>query len=401
MEAGIGWSEVLISVVAATIGFLFSYILQQVGAKTNLKGKFIYRTYDQDLTKMVEFLERRGTKELIDFFENTPLEEIKMHLLAIKNFSSQFADQSEYLERIERLITSTLFNSVTGRIHQHIESNTLFTKRLKVLENTKKYLRDHILDVQEIFEILQKEDSIFIKSGSTLAYCMLQIIDNIKELRTDIDTNETRHLRVCTNNIGIYILLLFEKYFDPILLPGKPDNQYGATFADINEYEPGDANRVLEFLSENKVTALFTTASNLDIEYGPHVSSPENYAMKRILNEYANKHNYPNIMVISAGKINKNVSECKLDEHCILIFDGKHTANICEDVAENKIILEEVKKAWDDHLRKGNNYIITGSDDKNSCYSILKELSSTKYFMDVFPLDLDGGHLAKFRYIKH
>ena len=31
----------------------------------------------------------------------------------------------------------------------------------------------------------------------------------------------------------------------------------------------------------------------------------------------------------------------------------------------------------------------------------LKELSSTKYFMDVFPLDLDGGHLAKFRYIKH
>ena len=93
---------------------------------------------------------------------------------------------------------------------------------------------------------------------------------------------------------------------------------------------------VIKFLSDNQVTALFTTASFLDIQYGPHISSPKNHVMKRILNDYADKHKCSNVMVIAAEKINSDVTEQKIGGKCILIFDSTQTSNICNDMEMNK-----------------------------------------------------------------
>jgi len=235
---------------------------------------------------------------------------------------------------------------------------------------------------------LRTEDSIFIESGSTLAYCMLQMIDNIQELRPNC---EAHPLRVCTNNIGIYMILLFEKYFDPILLPGKPDNQYGATFADIIGRGQDDGEDVNRFLAENKVTALFTTASFLDISYGPHVSSERNHAMKRILNDYANEHRYRNILVITAEKINDDVANEKIDADCKLIFDRRGTSNVVTD----RETLEETQKEWEEQLRRANNYIITGSHRGDLCLSARDAFCKIHHFMQPFSLEFSNGCIVK------
>ena len=55
---------------------------------------------------------------------------------------------------------------------------------------------------------------------------MESLVDALRELRPDC---ESRPLKVCTNNIIVYMLLIFEPHFRPVLLPGDPSNPY-ATF---------------------------------------------------------------------------------------------------------------------------------------------------------------------------
>jgi len=243
------------------------------------------------------------------------------------------------------------------------------------------------LDIERIQHVLASEDSIFVESGSTLAYCMLSVIDNREKYRPG-----GRPLKVCTNNVAVYMMLLFGKGFDPVLLPGKPDNPYAATFGDITE-EGGHGNLIPTFLRDNGVKVLFTTASYLDIDYGPHVSSVQNHTMKRILNEYASSSpDRTNVFVIVAEKVNRDVAEKSIDPKCKLIFDPHRT----ENVAGKQQVLSDVAREWRAHLRKPTNYIIAGSANATGVASELTAFEDA-HEMKPFTLHPGRGVLAKFR----
>jgi hypothetical protein len=96
---------------------------------------------------------------------------------------------------------------------------------------------------------------------------MLSVIDRFAS-----DSARRVPLRVCTNNVAVYMMLLFQERFRPVLLDGRPNNPYAATFGDIDE-NGNHRDAIIEFLESNNVNVLFTTASYLDLDYGPHVSS--------------------------------------------------------------------------------------------------------------------------------
>jgi len=168
---------------------------------------------------------------------------------------------------------------------------------------------------------------------------------------------EKRPLRVCTNNIIVYVLLLFAKHVEPVLLPGDPSNSYGATFGRLHRNDACDSKAVMEFLKQNNVKALFTTASFLDLQYGPHVGTEPNHQIKRTLNEYAAKNGCAHFFVIAAEKITNDVTDKKLATTCKLIFDdtGNH---------ENPQAKEKARNGWHDFMSNEKNFIITGSARK-------------------------------------
>jgi len=410
------WATVIAAVITAIVSGVIGFAASAALQRREKRGQLDLKLLELEFEKIHKFLETEGLVELVGFFkDHTPtevldrlsklatldehfreqeerLDRIKSHLGRLsksdKDFQEDFQEQKERLDSMSRLLTSSLFNPVTGRIHNHIESNTLFISRLRENEESKEYLRRHITDLEIVQDILWSEDSIFVESGSTLACCMLPMIDRIQELRPDC---ERKPLRVCTNNISIYMILLFEKHFEPILLPGKPDNQYGATFADITGSGRDDGKAVRDFLRENEVTALFTTASFLDVEYGPHVSSERNHAMKRILNSYANDNKCTNILVIAAEKVNDDVAKGVIKPDCKLIFDRECTPN----VAHNEGALERTRKEWGKHLRLANNYIAAGSYKKDLGWAARDLFCRANDFIQPFSVEFGDGCIVK------
>jgi hypothetical protein len=384
-----------VAVIAGALGYIVAVWRQRRSEKTaerlqEKRGKTeaSLKLLDLEFKKINQFLENEGLTDLLRFFEGITPSEVLGHLRNISVLDQHFQEQKEQLGSINRLLDATLFNPVTGCIHRKIESNVLFISRLQKYKESKEYLMDYITGHEIVQDILREKDTIFIESGSTLAYCMLRIIDDIQKYRPDC---ESRPLRVCTNNIGIYMILLFEKYFEPVLLPGKPDNQYGATFADATGIGPNDGQEVRRFLDVNNVEALFTTASYLDIVYGPHVSSERNHAVKRIFNEYANENECENILVITAEKINDDVTDGNIDENCKLIFDRRCTSIVLTE----KTVLDEARYKWEEHLRRSSNIVITGSHSKDLCQSAINAFCNAHPYMRPFPIDFGDGSIVK------
>lgn len=396
-----GWVYLITSIMVVIIGSLVNYFIHK---ERNKHQKKLQETIDthlterdrgnivlsKDLDKIVNFIQSDSMNQLLQFITNyssnpqllSNLETLLEMHEKINKLDDDFQQLKEPLDSMQRMLNEKLFNPVTALIHQGIEKNTTFITRLKEKEESKKYLENHWLNISLIQYILTMEDSIFIESGSTLAYCMLSIIRKIRDYRTSPKT-----LRVCTNNVAIYMMLLFEERFIPVLLPGKPNNPYAATFADI-KMDGSHSGEIIKFLKENEVKILFTTASYLDIDYGPHVSSTQNHSMKRILNEYANSlgDEGVNIFVIAGEKINQDVKNQQIDRKCKLIFDEKGT----EDVLHHPDVLEKSKQEWATHIRRPNNYIISGSYDVDKCVSALDDLQS-KYDIDSYKLTSEGG----------
>jgi hypothetical protein len=368
------WLISTISVAAgAVIGAIAQYLRERrsrehdkelLYAKTVLESRIddIHSLIQEEgLAKLLNFFKDQSSpSELLEYLRRVP--KLDQHF---ETMGQEFTELEGELQSLRGLLSDRFFNPVTGRIHDGIESNRTFASRLGERAESKTYLRDHWLSIELVQHVLASEDSIFIESGSTLAYCTLSIMDNIQRFRTS-----GKPLRVCTNNVAIYMMLLFRDLFEPVLLPGKPNNPYAATFADIEE-DGRHRDAVKSFLEENGVNVVFSTASYLDIDYGPHVGSVQNHAMKRILNQYTSAPGHMNIFVIVAEKINRDVKNGKIDKKCKLIFDSDRT----ENVLENQAVLEKTKKDWEAHLNSSNKYyIVSGSTDTSLCTSKLDEL---------------------------
>jgi hypothetical protein len=145
---------------------------------------------------------------------------------------------------------------------------------------------------------------------------------------------------------------------------------------------------VVTFLKENKVKVLFTTASYMDVDYGPHVSSSQNHALKRILNEYASVPGISrrNICVIAAENINRAVKDSQIAKNCKLIFDPEGR----EDILLYSQALAQDKQAWEEHLQNPNNYIIAGSNDEVKCLGVLDDFVK-QHDLQLYRFSVDTG----------
>jgi len=265
---------------------------------------------------------------------------------------TRYVESQKQQEEMRQRIHETRPYEPIMKIHEAIEGNDKLLRRFNENSGAKAFLKSYLTDTQLVQEVLANEDSIFIESGSTLSYAAIAFVQHVKETRPD------RPLKICTNNIIVYIYCLFQEHIHAVLLPGSSTNSYGATFGD--PLDPNSCNRhaVRSFLVEHEVTTLFTTSSVLDAVYGPHVSSGANRDIKSVLSEYADEHRCLNIHIVASEKVNTAIAEGKAHEECKLTFDERGSA------VGNTVRLNEVSALWREFLAKPHNCLLIGSDNR-------------------------------------
>jgi len=312
--------------------------------KTKINSQESIEIYRSNVNRLIETIDSERFKNITSFFNNPSILSLQNNIIELLDQRDKINKLIISVDKLNRLVDDRLYNSVTGRIHTNIEHNQSFTDRLRENEPSKIFFKNHFTELSIVKDILCEKESIFIESGSTLAYCMLNIIDKIKDIRE-------KPLRVCTNNASIYMMLLYENSCIPKLFPGVPDNKYGATFGETKNQAEVD-----KFLSDNRVEAIFATSSFFDLKYGPHVGSTENWNFKRFLNNYSMKHCIMNFHVIVSEKI---VDGTNIGKDCKFIFDE----NGC-NFMENPKAMIKTKEEFKAFFRKKENVIITASYDK-------------------------------------
>lgn len=375
-----------ITALGGLLGFGLSFLVTLYVKRLDVLKGVVDVSVEKRFTDILDFIGNPGLQRIIRFFESRDPAELLTSLETLIQLNDFLSEQKEYLERLQRLISANYFNEVTWEIHNHLEANALFLQRLNEEKESKSFLRKQFYLVPLVRSILRNENSIFVESGSTLAYLILDLVRHLKDARPP----SKKPLTICTNNIAIYMFLLFEEHIAPVLLPGKPTNQYGATFGDSNQSETCNPDAVRSFLAKHEVTTFLTTASYLDLDFGPHVSSAANYEMKQILNKYALENNCKNIFIITGEKIDSNVSKKNIGSDCKLIHDNSagSTSNFSEES------LEKVRAAFLQHLHNKNNFIISGSSDREICQDVLAEIKLRYPFLAEWGVPYESGYVA-------
>ncbi len=378
------------------LGVVFGYIIRWLIVKEHTAAGFATLDFLNNIKAIDAFLKSQDTKDVIKIVREMGVNNILEVLNVNRSIDQQLQKYSERLNTISRLIDQQVFNEVNGRIHRYIEDNAKFIQRLDEAKGSKIYLANNILKTPLLERVIEERRTIFIESGSTFAYLILPLIDYVKNLHQNTGDYGDRSspLTICTNNVIIYIILLFEEAFAPFLLPGKPTNQYAATFGDPIKTDMFSENETRKFFEHHNVTTILSTASFLDINYGPHVSSLPNWQMKRFLNKYSSDKNIKNIFVITSEKINNNVYDSKVMQDCKLIFsEAGNEPPSCKNLSTDA--LDRVKVTFRNFLAKDNNFIITASADKQVCAHNVNKLKGS--FPDIvkhWSIDLDKGRLS-------
>lgn len=345
LKAGLLFASIVAIVIAAYFGL--KRIQGQITALQMEKDKL--------------FRDVPGFQEFFNFFQNKDSAAITRHMDMLYDLAKELRLYREEKEVLQNVLRATGVDEPTAQIYARIAENYKLFTRFREHRNPKIYIRDNFVSFPFIRDILRDNDSIFIESGSTLAYASLAIVECLR----DIFHHRRKMILVCTNNIIVYILLLFEELIEPKLLPGLPTNAYGATFGDRTQSDSCDTNAVKKFLDDNKVTALFTTASFISPKFGPHVSSKANHDIKIVLNDYATERDFNNVLVISSEKIETTTDIADFrSKECKLIFD-REGRNIGDVLADDNI-RSGVQSAWKSFLSKGHNSIMLGSDNSDA-----------------------------------
>ena len=395
------WNVILplAGVAVAILGYIISYLIAKRKAEEVIIGKFATTEFLEKIKNIDQFIKSTETKEIVQIIKKLRPEELAAFNRTYRTIEDRLKTFSDSLGSMRRLIEAQVFNEVNGRIHGYIENNTKFIERLGEAKDSKIYLAKYILKTPILEHVIDEGKPIFIESGSTYAYLILQLIDYVNNLRQNENAYQLKKkpLVVCTNNVSIYIILLFEEWFSPFLLPGKPTNQYAATFGDPIKTDIFSEIEAQKFLDHHKVTTLLSTASFLDIKYGPHVSSLPNWQMKRFLNKYSTEKKCRHIFVITSDKLNNNVYNHAVKENCKLIFHepDREEEELVSYKNLSKEDLEKVHLNFKNFLTSENNYIITASADKKLCEGQVNALMNN--FSDIlkrWTVDFDKGLLA-------
>ncbi|MBT3879204.1 MAG: hypothetical protein HON76_15715 [Candidatus Scalindua sp.] len=292
------------SLLLTLLGVFITIMIPVVIGTWKIYSRLNTMASESDAKKIHDLISTEGFKQMLVFFVRTDPDEIVEEMRSLGKLSKYLDEQRRSADIISNIFKTTFINEPIARIHAHIEANEKLRSRFNINRESKISIKEHFTHLQVVQEVLNKDDSIFIESGSTLALIIFPLINSIKEIRSDY---KNRPLKICTNNIIIYIFLLFQEYIQPVLLPRMSTNSYGATFGDPHKANYCDTGAVKEFLETNNVTTLFTAASVLDITYGPHVSSNANHDIKRIFNEYSVKEKHKNILIICGENVNNQV----------------------------------------------------------------------------------------------
>lgn len=271
------------------------------------------------------------------------------------------------------LVRRLIFDDITSRLFDNIQSNTKLAKRVSSeFVSEKRQLGTALVQggtkdnsysgiIAELLHLTGPKPCIFIESGSTFAYLGLALSDWLRE-------GKKCHPIIITNNILVQHTLVYERGAAVELLAGTPAGQYGATFGDsvpsrepqdvirkwrsasphgerldaVDEIESaeyyigsvfqheamlGDLRRFFERQDLKRLTgkdddepmadAVFITTSQLSLVDGPHVGSFQNRDFKELLVWYAFEKKIPVYLVVCADKI--HAGEMNV-EKCVSIF---------------------------------------------------------------------------------
>lgn len=336
-------------------------------------------------------------------------------------------------ERIEKSVDSLkeiLFDDVTRSIFDKLKQNHRLAYRMKEVGVKEKKTLSNLLcepdNDQEpknvmscLLNIIEKEgeSSIFIESGSTLAYLCHSLCGSNYFGTTD------HPLEVKTNNVLVNFLCVFKDEVSVQMLDGKPVGRYGASFGPGNppdepenfvknwrssrygkslqrikkkfqSYNTDDyylgsedqyqtmACNVAKFLRSNtKVGLILMTSSKLSLIDGPHVGSFQNRDFKEIVFLAAANQNIPVVLILYDEKLHKGMmeaSEClsvlgdealKIEQTTAVDGLGTGMVRLARAIARGEVTLIVTN-------RKGANLAI--GDERESNAGKLFELLSEK-----------------------
>ena len=383
------WIIGIICLFTAVILFILGVMLNLINKhnkeiaeyqKTNLS----ISTIQSDISILAKFIGNPNFSKAVDFFSNQNAQNFSDSIAHVSDLNLQLKEQGDKLGRVIQLAMKHLFNEVSGRIHEHLENNELFTKRLNEYKESKLYLMNNYLKIEAIQKVIRNENAIFIESGSTMSYIILPLIDNLIEYRP----KNKGKLKICTNNVLIFMLLLFEENINPVLLKGVPKNKYGATFGVEGEKDICKKKNVIAFLKKHEVKVLFTAASVMDLKYGPHVSSVANQQLKSAVFEYfKDTPDCENFTFIVAEKINNDIEEIRLSNECRLVFNTKG-----HDEFENS--RSSVEFLFRDTLNNQRNHIITASTEIKVFEEAINNFKKRYDFLNDWKIGDENGGLG-------
>lgn len=279
-----------------------------------------------------------------------------VYALILSNVSrSELQKLHDQIKESIQHFKSSIFDDVTLHIFEQLRLNTKLAFRLTSVDLEEKRMLGQILTASTssgldrvkvsfmhflVEWVSQKsERSLFIESGSTLAYLTLELVKQpyIRGLKDP--------LRITTNNILVDFLMVYCKQASAYLLEGTPVGRYGATYGEhgateepddsiklyrhmtglsrldakhesLSAYNPTDYyigtiqqaqdmyNDICSFFAHNSPPEVIVmTTSWLSLVDGPHIGSFQNRDFKENLYRYAQDYQVPIIFVIYDAKI--------------------------------------------------------------------------------------------------
>jgi hypothetical protein len=188
--------------------------------------------------------------------------------------------------------------------------------------------------------------NLFIESGSTYAYMSLAINGYLN----DRGQNGWHRRTVCTNNILVFMVMVFQPSCRARLYPGTPAGKYGASYGtgynivdDRPEFNGIDRSEMEHFLegqaqqtiaegaeglkSDDRrfgIEVALLAASKLHLKFGPHTGSNENICFKKALLQYCKDRRIPVLLFIDSSKIEFVGTE--VAENCRMLYSKDDTS---------------------------------------------------------------------------
>ncbi len=124
-------NKVVLIVIGAIAGGIVTYIVRILLFKLDILKSVATQGGLDRIGDIQALLENEGVRKIIEFFKDKEPDSIFKAVEGITNLNQNLEKQSADIEKINGYIVDRIFNKLTGRLHDSIESNTKFSDRLK------------------------------------------------------------------------------------------------------------------------------------------------------------------------------------------------------------------------------------------------------------------------------